>query len=305
MWMFKTRNLSLHQKVILINCYISSRLWFMASIISIPNSIVAKITSRIGSFLWDRYPTRVPMYQLALPINKGGLNLHLPANKTKALLANRYLQTSGSMPFARSLSNNLVNPPNINGIPTSYCCLKILVKIIPYLPEPVKNSPTSLKIHSYFREMLPTPKIAADNPTVCWTRIWKVIGDKFFTTYERSQMYLFVNRKIPNRALLFRQNRTDSPNCMLCPNNIDDLEHKLTSCIRTSILWNHIKGKLDTILGNRITFEYLLMPIFQNVSISNRRKVLRLFICYVNFVLNNNNTFTVEALDFVLSCLNV
>lgn len=48
MWLFKPRLLSIHQKVTLVNTFITSKLCYMASILSIPNGIAARITSQIG-----------------------------------------------------------------------------------------------------------------------------------------------------------------------------------------------------------------------------------------------------------------
>lgn len=128
MWMYKARNLTLQQKVIVLNTYITSRLWFLASVISIPNQAVARMTSYIGSFIWDRFPTRVPIEQLTLPRSMGGLNLHLPMHKCKSLLVTRFLIEIRETPFAGTMRQHLENPPNSAAIPALYPCLKSISK---------------------------------------------------------------------------------------------------------------------------------------------------------------------------------
>lgn len=143
MWLFKARNLSLHHKVILVNVYITSRLWFMASLFRIPNGMLPRMTSQIGTFLWGRCPNRVAMEQIALPICKGGLNLHLPMNKCKALLACKSITVLDYTPYTKQLWTNLQNPPNLMANPSSHSCLRQLANIIPYIPENIKLNPSS------------------------------------------------------------------------------------------------------------------------------------------------------------------
>lgn len=134
MWMYKSRNLTLKQRVVVLNIFITSKLWLLASVISIPNQAVGRLTSYIGSFIWERFPTRVPIEQLTQPKQMGGLNLHLPMHKCKALLVARFLKEIDQMPFASSYTQYLQNPPNFAAIPALYPCLKTIAKLVPYIP---------------------------------------------------------------------------------------------------------------------------------------------------------------------------
>lgn len=302
MWLFKQRVLSLHQKVALVNTYVTSRLWFMASVISISNYAAAKITSRIGSFIWSRYPCRIAMEQLSLPVDKGGQNLHLPMQKCKALLLNRFLKCQEYTPFAVSFLEQMQNPPNINGIPTLYPCLKRIAKELPYLSEAIIMTASAPAILSVFRSTVKVPKVVEQNPNVLWSRVWRNIRNKLLTTAEKSTYYLLVNGKIPHAALYHRQNRVNNPMCSLCPNAEEDLEHKLTACVRVNHLWHHLRPKLETILNRRINYKMFAIPELRSIQENSRNKALKMFMVYVNFILDVNCCFTVEALEFVLCC---
>lgn len=52
LWMNNDRQLNIVQKVILINTFASSKLWYTASILPLPKKFAGKFISRIGSFLW-------------------------------------------------------------------------------------------------------------------------------------------------------------------------------------------------------------------------------------------------------------
>lgn len=305
MWMYKARNLTLQQKVIVLNTYITSRLWFLASVISIPNQAVARMTSYIGSFIWDRFPTRVPIEQLTLPRSMGGLNLHLPMHKCKSLLVTRFLIEIRETPFAGTMRQHLENPPNSAAIPALYPCLKSISKILPYIPRRIEESPSASSLHNYFREQLKKPKVMEENANISWKRVWSNIGVKELTSMERSVYYLVVNGKIPHAQLLHRQNRVASPYCNQCPNTEEDLEHKLAGCPRISALWNHLLSRLETNIGRRMTFISLKIPELKNMNRRCRYQALKAFITYVNFILDANDQKTVEALNFVLNCVFV
>lgn len=302
MWMYKSRNLTLHQKIIVLNTFITSKLWFLASVVSISNQAVARLTSYIGSFIWERFPTRVPVEQLTLPRNCGGLNLHLPMHKSKALLATRFLKELEQTPFASSFGHNLENPPNVAAIPTLYPCLKSLTKIVPYIPAQLKDNPSAESIHTFNREQLNKPKIILENPNISWTRVWKNIRQTGFTSKEQSIYYLLVNGKIPHAVLLHRQNRVPNPFCQQCHNIEEDLEHKFAACQRIRALWNHLQSRLETIQGSRMSFTDLRFPELRNSDRRRSYQALKAFIIYVNFVLDANDQLSVEGLDFVLNC---
>lgn len=120
------RTLTLHQKIILLNTFITSKVWYIASVLSPSAAHKAKITATMGNFLWRGIQARVPMHQLARCREAGGLKLHLPAMKCRALLLNRHVRDIDSLPFYKSFLNQ--NNPN----PPSDCpCLKLILNDFP------------------------------------------------------------------------------------------------------------------------------------------------------------------------------
>lgn len=104
-WFHSMRTLNLCQKVTLLNTFITSRIWYLASNVSPYAVHTAKLTSTMGSFLWSRTPARAPMLQLASERSNGGLRLQIPAIKCKSLLLNRYMQDIDSLPFYKSFTH--------------------------------------------------------------------------------------------------------------------------------------------------------------------------------------------------------
>lgn len=139
-----------------------------------------------------------------------------------------------------------------------------------------------------------------ENPNRDWKRIWRNIADRRLNGTERGLYYMLVNNKIPHQDLLHRMQRADSPTCEIC-NVPEDLKHKLSTCRRVSRAWTILQNRLRNIVANRgFTFEDLKNPILKRVNRADRLLILKIFIQYVAFIINNNNQIDTDALSFHL-----
>lgn len=299
-WLHSMRNLNLQQKVILLNTFITAKIWYVASILPPYCVHTAKITATMGSFLWRGLPARVPMEQLARDKASGGLKLQLPALKCKALLVNRHLQASGSLPYYQSLLNQ-AHPP-----PADLPCLKLISQQIPLLPPLVREHPTSDQIHRLFLERTETPRVERKYPGLNWRRIWTNIGTNQLSSNLRSSLYLLVNEKTEHRKLMRTIQRADGENCLHCNAAIETLPHKFSECSRVAHAWVFVQQKMTMILGGwqRLSFEELLRPALLNIGPTKRNKILKIFILYITYVNEVNDRIDVSALSFYLSCEN-
>lgn len=300
LWMHRCRTLSLHQKVVLLNTWITSKIWYVSSVVAINNIHVAKLTSLMGTFLWSGQSIRVPMLQLALPVELGGLKLQLPGQKCKALLISRHLSEIEFMPFYRNFLNQAQIPPNLQMIPANCPCLKTIVLELPYLSLATRTNLTSHGVHMEFVMKTEPAKIMRENPTLDWKRIWRNIADRRLNNTERGLYYLLVNNKMSHQALLYRMQRVDSPNCVMC-NVPEDLMHKLSTCRRVSMAWTVLQTKLRNIASNRnFSFDSLRNPELKGINRRDKIQVLRAFIQYIVFITLDDNQIDIDALSFHL-----
>lgn len=187
-WLNSLRSLTIHQKVTLLNTFVTSKVWYLASILS-PYSIhTAKITATMGRFIWSGIPTRIPMSQLTRDRASGGLKLQLPALKCKALLLNRHINEIDSLPFYRSL----LFPANTDRIiiPADLPDLKIISQHYRQLPPQIQQHPSSDLIHRHYREQTETPRVERLHPEVDWNRVWLSLHWRSFSPIEKSNLYL-------------------------------------------------------------------------------------------------------------------
>jgi hypothetical protein len=295
--MHAIRTLALYQKVILLNTFITAKVWYLSSILPPYCVHTAKITATMGNFMWRRQPARVPMQQMARLPYQGGLKLQLPAFKTKALLINRHLQEIGSIPFYNSfLSRANPNPP-----PTDIPCLKTIMQTWPRLPQEIQQNPSSDQIYRLFIEQTDQPRVELHYPAVNWRRVWLNIGNRQLSSTQRSSWYLLVNGKVEHRQLWHTIRRVDNDQCLHCVGATETLKHKLSQCPRVTAAWVHLQNKLANITGGRtFCFEDLIFPVLNRLGRRQNIVILKNFVNYVTFILNCDNVVDVGELDFHL-----
>ncbi|XP_055543766.1 uncharacterized protein LOC129729279 [Wyeomyia smithii] len=242
-YLHSLRTLNLNQKVILLNTFITSKIWYLASVLTPTAAHTAKLTATMRTFLWRGVAANVPMQQLARSKETGGLKLHLPALKCKALLLNRHMRGINSLPFYMSLLSQ-ANP----ALPIDCPCLKLILKIRT-LPPHIQQNISSEIIHNYYIEQTETPKGSSEYPTANWRLIWKNISMRSMNSSERSFLFLIINRKLECRKLMFRINRADGKNCPYCNVTVETLEHKLSECTRVEPAWRTLQRKLNVLLN--------------------------------------------------------
>lgn len=300
-WLHSLRNLAIHQKVSLLNTYITSRIWYVSSTLP-PSSIhTGKITATIGRFLWNRIPTRIPLQQLSRLREKGGLKLQLPSLKCKALLINRHLKEIDSIPFYKPwiLSENRGQP-----IPADLPDLRTICQEYNQLPLQLQEQPTSDDIHRFFVGKTEIPKVERQHPTHRWPRIWKNIGSARLNAIQKSALYMLVNEKTDHRKLLFVIQRADGENCLHCNTAIETIQHKFCACPRVATAWAYLQQRIANIMPGRrrLNFNDLLRPALENIGRTLRDTILKTFISYISFINNVNNVVDIQALDFFLNC---
>ena len=224
-WLHRMRDLNLVQKVYLLNTFLLPKLWYVASVCGARALDIAKVTSIIGSFLWHGTGgIRIPLHQLALPRKRGGLNLHIPAVTVNVLLTNRYLAERECLAIGEPHIIRAGNPPDLSSIPTTYPCLRNVIKQLAYVPPEYGQRPSSRLLRRMLTSRLPDAKIVRETRQHSWRRIWRNVNCPALSSLQRSTLFLLVNGKIPTCDLLFRMGRIVTNSCLFCP-FVETLEH--------------------------------------------------------------------------------
>uniref|UniRef100_U5ER22 Reverse transcriptase domain-containing protein n=1 Tax=Corethrella appendiculata TaxID=1370023 RepID=U5ER22_9DIPT len=284
MWVNRPRSLNIIQKVILINTYAASKLWYLASILPPPNGHAAKIVSLTGMYFWTGTTIKVPMQQLILPKAEGGLGLHSVIYKSKALFLNRALKTKQHLSYTNSYIQTNSNPPNLTSLPSGTPYIKILIQELAYIPSQLVQTPNCHKIYLHLLQHLPKPKVMINSPNEDWPRIWKNIHHKSLTSQHKSKIYMIVNEKLYCRHVLFRQQQVPNDHCEFCPNEVDTIAHKYSQCTESTPLWEVASEHLLRQVNQPLIFQQLLVPALQRFNTTEKNAILKTLATYVNFI---------------------
>lgn len=286
LWLHKMRNLNKIQKVIFLNTFALSKVWYIGSIFDLPNKFAAKIKTMIGSFIWKNFEQRVSYMQLILPKNKGGLALHDVEMKCKSLLVNRFKNT----PINRYILETFMNSSDVSNsarrIPNEFNYLKIVEHELRTLPSPVLDHLTSKLLYCFYLEKVNSPAIEKKYRQQNWKLIWKNIMCKKLKSDELSSLYLFVNEKIPNMEQFHRQGRVPQPFCSFCVGVVEDLCHKFSECQYSRGLWQFMIQMLNdcNIRTDRLNFNRLKFPSLAGYSRIEKQKIMETFGKYVHYI---------------------
>lgn len=306
LWMNNTRNLNLVQKVILLNTYVTSKLWYTASIIPLSNKYAGKFISRMGSFLWYGKPwTRIAFESLILPKNRGGLNLHSPSIKAKALILNRSMIMAAELPYLWSFLEFNANPPNVGGIPRKYEHIRTVIKEAAFLPEAVTRTASSSVIYHFYLSRLKDPKFLRDNPAKDWKKVFGNLHSKSMNSEQRSTWFSVMHRKVVTNEFLFNRNRRMDPNCDLCPGEVDTVIHHLFKCGINRRIWSYQRNKfisMDRRVGQLEPDDWIY-PALHNVSRNNRHFFLKSFCLMICYLLKTSvDNRSIDGYKFYLDC---
>lgn len=282
LWCHHPRKLNLIQKTILMNTYITSKVWYMASNLPITRGFSNKIRTEIGKFIWHGQTLqRVAFANLVLPKNRGGLNLHCPELKAKALLVNRLLCLSPQLPFLSSFLENRNIP-----IPSMFSHIELVIAEIQQLPDIIINSPSSQGIYHNTLALLPDPGFVAAEQRD-WKLVFKHIHSKSLSSYQRSNWFMVVHSKIKHRELLYRRGTIDNPYCEVCPLEPETVVHKLFRCQRVRDIWRYQRRELLIKEPRlvRLEPEEFIYPTLRNISRASKQFILSALATFYSYII--------------------
>lgn len=282
LWMSKVRSLNLIQKVILLNTFISSKLWYTASTLPLPKKFELQILKEYRNFLWIGGKNHIALETLFLPKIRGGLNLHSPGLKSTSLIVNRILQNLYNLPFLRSW----LNAENILHIPAAYPQVKVFALEVATLSQETIIQHSSSSIYKELLQDIRDPAVFVRNRP--WRVIFKNVLDHRIVSGNRSIWYTAVHGRIITNEMLFNQNRRTSPNCLRCPGITETAEHKFFECQLSKPVWMFALSKMVAIrpLLRRKKPEYFLFPEMRGVPSREALEIKHIFAKYISFICN-------------------
>lgn len=289
-WACSPRNLPLVQKVILLNTYVNSKIWYVASNVYLPKNFEARIVTEIRKFLWIGHPGnfKIAFQNLCLPKLRGGLNLQSPGIKSKAQPINRILQMANELPFASQFLEMSSNPPCLSSIPAEFQHIRLVVQETAYLPQRVLDCISGYGLYQYFVSLLPDPTVVMQAPRN-WKSVFQTIHSKILTAEQKSTWYLIIHERIRHNVLLHHQNPDNSQFCDRCPTEEETVMHRLFKCNGSRRIWMYQKRLFHSLEPNlrRAEPERFIYPDFQRICRTMKNRIVKSLGALFCYIINN------------------
>ena len=281
--LLKTRNLSLRGKVILLNSVTLSKIWYLASVIPMPNWAFTSIEKVIFKFLWgDTGNEPIKRQTLYLPIHKGGLGLLHPKHQSQALRLKHFFKivdpnkTEFWLYYARYwLARRITrqNPTHWNFLNDNSCAkyngtdppihYKDLESLYVTYKEKLLNINTQTNTKQLYNiiitERYDKYEIFAEtiwNSTfkkeIPWQKLWKQNFASFATGKTHDTLFKIMHNCLPTKTRLKKNHHKRgnySEKCKYCKKTENTL-HVFARCKIASKIWKTYQPIYEKLLPN-------------------------------------------------------
>lgn len=228
------RNINMFQKVHILNCYILSKIGYVAQIFPAENKQIAQIPRICKQFIFNSFIFKVQLQQLYLNVEYGGLSLIDVESKMKALFIKNLVFMQGDQPV-----DNFMMEQKSNKQVTRNTREWII------LAEEKKEYPRSntciLIYRSLIQELNITPKIEQELPNLEWEIIWENVHQNFLSTNGKNSLFMTLNDIVPCKDKLFRHaiRGTSTNLCEYC-GVVDSSKHRIKECKTSKVIWEWV-----------------------------------------------------------------
>ncbi|KAJ1518922.1 hypothetical protein ONE63_011469 [Megalurothrips usitatus] len=233
----RVRALNVVQRVAYANTYVLPLLWHLAAVVPLTAEAVRDVTAELGKFLWAGYPLRVAMDVMVLPADKGGLCLHHPGLKARALFTGRWLTASRS-PEA-SLAGAWLHvlavlyPPGTS-LPLAAGHYRA-IREAATVNEDLRGRELNRALYAAALEkhadnnIRAIPRVQRRRPDADWGRVWRCVSSPLHDVAVRDSWFRVAHGVIGTRVMMAATNRADSQLCPECAVP-DTTTHHLAEC---------------------------------------------------------------------------
>lgn len=253
----RLRALNLAQRVEYANVYALSLIWHVAQVLPIPVRAATDARKAISRFLWAGEPLRVPLAVVVQPSRRGGLGLHDPLHKSRAMFTARWMTAaraeertlSGAwLPVLTALfkDDETVSPAVRYFTSARETSAKMTV------PDDAQGQALSRAMYCVLlEEAAVTPRVQLQRPAANWDIVWRRLASKALPVAIRAMWYRAVHDVLPTNARLKATRQADNSTCRACGAADDTVLHRLTICQAGSKdIWTWTAAKVAPFLDD-------------------------------------------------------
>ncbi|KAK3908766.1 Transposon TX1 uncharacterized 149 kDa protein [Frankliniella fusca] len=252
----RLRAFNIAQRVEYANTYAMSLLWHLAQVIPISMTTAKDVRKALGKFLWAGELLRVPFEVMILPKALGGLGLHDPLHKSRAMFVARWMTAERAANV--SLSGGWLRilgelHPHGTALPMSVRYMGPVRDVVAEGKAPpvlAGKDLTKAIYNAFLADAIAKPRVCRLNGDADWPLVWRRVHSALLPAAARATWFRVAHDVLPTRARLAAINWVDSPLCLRCDDVGDDLLHHLLGCGRERrAIWAWAATKLSVLLG--------------------------------------------------------
>ena len=231
------------QRVEVLRLFATSKLWYTASALPLPNKYLKKFESLMGKFLWAGKLERLQIDEVKNPRWAGGLNLPCVFSKANALFLSqscRLLQDPSSKQYMhlkywlglhlRDFFPEMTNGSHAEIISPYFKHMRLLLvegMLLGNIEGGQIGKVTAKALYEGYTSSFPPPKVEFKYE-VEWTLVWDRLDSPVLDPLAREYIFMIVHNIVPTRERLYmKMHMVNSPNCVLC-NVREDTTHMFT-----------------------------------------------------------------------------
>jgi len=267
----RLRALNVIQRVHYANTYALAALWHCAMVVPMPVGVAKDARKALSKFIWAGEPLRVPMDVLVQPPQRGGLGLHDPELKAKAMFVARW--TSASRAEESTLSGGWLailnelygDAATVPPAARHFSVIQSTAKELDIPDDIVGKVLNRAILRAMLANRMVAPRVQLHRPTAAWDTIWTRISLKALPLRARAAWYCAVHDVLPTNARLKATNQTDCAACPVCGAD-DTVLHRLTACqAESKAIWEWTARNLASLLNctaTSIVPDVIVVPDF-------------------------------------------
>ena len=312
------RSLNLSNRIRYVNEILLAPAWYTTQILPPPVNIIRQINTAITYFIWKGSIFKVPISTLQKSKREGGRALIDVQAKSKSLFLTRMeKQIQNTLTFTSdwirtwTVKHPRGNPPDMASIPNQLAYIACFIQENAYT-KPKEASETDKqykkRIYNSLRLTLnatsrTTPmRIQTLWPETDWDQVWANILQAPISQQVESEWYQVIHDLIPTNTRLHRIRIAPSELCQIC-SAPDSLEHRLTNCNNSKIIWTYTKTIIATMLRTNKTHipdSWIIRPQFK-LWPEKRRNAVTWTLAHANTycIQNRHNLSLQDYYDFL------
>lgn len=273
----RLRALNLLQRVQYANMFALSLLWHCAQVLPMPAGTAKDSRKALSRFLWAGEPVRIPLDVMVQPLDRGGLGLHDPIKKSRAMFVAKWLTAARTTDYSLSggwlavlqtlYEDDTALPPPAK----FYAALRTTCSEVD-VPDDMHGQALNRAILKNLLLLNPVvPRVQRLRPAAEWGAIWPRIHAKILPLPARTAWFRAVHDILPTNARLHATHQADSAQCRTCGAE-DTALHPMTSCRTASRdIWRWTAAKLAALTDADVRSlrpDVLLVPDFATPSVT-------------------------------------